>query len=123
MSASVESIEPRPPRPCEVGRPKGGEGKTDANLTIFFSTCCAPLFGSPSGRPSGSLRGPRSWFSLFAHRHLHVISDSFSPQFGVQKNPRARDILQVKGSSLSALLAVWRPRHGLRTIIVASHTS
>src|SRR5207245_9157220 len=40
-SASVESIEPRPPRPCEVGRPKGGEGKTDANLTIFFSTCCA----------------------------------------------------------------------------------
>src|SRR2546427_442484 len=54
-SASVESIEPRPPRPCEVGRPKGGEGKTDANLTIFFSTCCAvapqlaatPWGGSP----------------------------------------------------------------------------
>src|SRR2546425_6606861 len=29
---------------------KGGEGKTDANLTIFFSTCCAtatPWGGSP----------------------------------------------------------------------------
>src|SRR3989449_945364 len=51
----------------------------------------APLFGSPSGRPTGSLRGPRSWFSLFAHRHLHVISHPFSPQFGVQQNPRARD--------------------------------
>src|SRR5437879_75070 len=25
---------------------KGGEGKADANLTIFFSTCCAPL-GAP----------------------------------------------------------------------------
>ncbi len=33
---SVESIQPRPPRPCEVARPKGGEGKTDANLTHFF---------------------------------------------------------------------------------------
>src|SRR5207244_1821103 len=53
----------------------------------------APLFGSPSGRPTGSLRGPRSWFSLFAHRHLHVIPHSFSPQFGVQENPRARDAL------------------------------
>src|SRR5437870_9333478 len=26
-SASVESIEPRPPRPCEVGRPKGRRRK------------------------------------------------------------------------------------------------
>src|SRR5437870_2578038 len=29
---------------------KGGEGKTDANLTIFFSTCCA-LGESSSPRP------------------------------------------------------------------------
>src|SRR5437899_4433953 len=48
------------------------------------------MFNVP-GRPTGSLRGPRSWFSLFAHRHLHVISHSFSPQFGVQENPRARE--------------------------------
>src|SRR5438445_683149 len=46
-SASVESIEPRPPRPCEVGRPKGGEGKTDANLTIFLAPA-AP--GTPTRR-------------------------------------------------------------------------
>jgi hypothetical protein len=50
-----------------------------------------PLFGSPSGRPSGYFRGSRSWFSLFAHRHLLVMSYSFSSQFGVQENPRARD--------------------------------
>src|SRR3989442_1380717 len=28
---------------------KGGEGKTDANLTIFFSTCCAWHPNSPPG--------------------------------------------------------------------------
>src|SRR5207302_742333 len=62
----------------------------------------APLFGSPSGRPTGSLRGPRSWFSLFAHRHLHVIPHSFSPQFGVQENPRARDALrEVRDTTLT----------------------
>src|SRR3989442_77820 len=72
-SASVESIEPRPPRPCEVGRPKGrrrksrrqshkffkhrrsgsedpkdGEGKVDANLTNFLSTDAAG--GTPTRR-------------------------------------------------------------------------
>src|SRR5579864_5749955 len=50
-----------------------------------------PLFGSHAGRPSGSLRGSRSWFSLLVHTHLLVISDSFSSQFGVQENPRARE--------------------------------
>src|SRR6266571_4049326 len=55
----------------------------------------APLFGSPSGRPAGSLRGSRSWFSFLAHTHLLVISDSFSSQFGVQENPRARDLIHV----------------------------
>src|SRR5258708_4177668 len=58
------------------------------------ATAVAPLFGSPSGRPAGSLPGSRSWFSLFSHKHLLVITDSFSSQFGVQENPRARDLLQ-----------------------------
>src|SRR5438445_6994158 len=33
---------------------KGGEGKTDANLTIFFSTCCASHPNSPP-RPGEAL--------------------------------------------------------------------
>src|SRR5438128_8536773 len=58
------------------------------------------MFNVP-GRPTGSLRGPRSWFSLFAHRHLHVIPhNSFSPQFGVQENPRAREVLKGPSESL-----------------------
>src|SRR3989442_4117738 len=36
---SVESIQPRPPRPAKPEDRKGGEGKADANLTIFLSTC------------------------------------------------------------------------------------
>src|SRR2546427_857367 len=51
-SASVESIEPRPPRPCEVGRPKGGGGKTGANLKNFFSNCLAFLPPSPAPPPA-----------------------------------------------------------------------
>ena len=35
---SVESIQPRPPQPCEVGRPKGQRRKNRCNLTIFLST-------------------------------------------------------------------------------------
>jgi hypothetical protein len=55
------------------------------------ATAVTLLFGNPCGRPPGSLRGSRSWFSLLAHTHLLVISHSFSSQFGVQENPRARD--------------------------------
>src|SRR3989442_1003346 len=48
-SASVESIEPRPPRPCEVGRPKGRRRKNRRQShRFFFSTCC-PL-GTPTRR-------------------------------------------------------------------------
>ena len=47
-SASVESIEPRPPRPCEVGRPKGRRRKSRRQShRLFFSTCCAWHPNSP----------------------------------------------------------------------------
>src|SRR2546426_8826769 len=35
-SASVESIQPRPPRPCEVGRPKGRRRKNRRQSHRFF---------------------------------------------------------------------------------------
>ena len=41
-SASVESIQPRPPQPSEVGRPKGRRRKNRRQShTFFLSTCCA----------------------------------------------------------------------------------
>src|SRR2546427_4082729 len=37
LRVSVESIEPRPPRPCEVGRPKGRRRKSRRQSHNFFS--------------------------------------------------------------------------------------
>src|SRR5437870_24687 len=41
-SPSVESIEPRPPRPCEVGRPKGRRRKNRRQSHNFFLAPAAP---------------------------------------------------------------------------------
>src|SRR3989449_446330 len=54
-SASVESIEPRPPQPCEVGRPKGRRRKSRRQSQKFFKTllrlapqlAATPWGGSP----------------------------------------------------------------------------
>src|SRR5438128_8321993 len=51
-SASVESIQPRPPRPCEVGRPKGRRKENRRNLTIFLAAA-APLVPVQFVRPAG----------------------------------------------------------------------
>src|SRR2546422_9103742 len=48
-SASVESIEPRPPRPCEVGRPKGRRRKNRRQSHNFFFTTCS---GFPTPPPA-----------------------------------------------------------------------
>src|SRR5438445_490281 len=47
-SASVESIQPRPPRPCEVGRPKGRRRKSRRQSHKFFLAPAAP--GTPTRR-------------------------------------------------------------------------
>src|SRR2546425_5646269 len=47
-SASVESIEPRPPRPCEVGRPKGRRRKSRRQSHNFFLAPAAPAPGTPT---------------------------------------------------------------------------
>src|SRR2546426_401380 len=41
-SASVESIQPRPPQPCEVGRPKGRRRKNQRQSHKFFLAPAAP---------------------------------------------------------------------------------
>src|SRR5947209_7033822 len=40
-SASVESIQPRPPRPCEVGRPKELGRESGSEITNFLSADAA----------------------------------------------------------------------------------
>src|SRR5437870_252098 len=104
-SASVESIEPRPPRPCEVGRPKGGEGKTDANLTIFLAPA-AP--GTPTRRHAlGRLPTPPpppENLLLGLHKKLpsappastqEVRNPKIGQQLGAQPTPRFRGMLDA----------------------------
>src|SRR2546425_9062877 len=50
-SASVESIQPRPPQPCEVGRPKGRRRKNRRNLNFFKHILEAEDRHTPSADP------------------------------------------------------------------------
>src|SRR5712691_1499595 len=50
-SASVESIEPRSPQPCEVGRPKGRRRKNRRQSHRFFLAPAAPWHPNAPPRP------------------------------------------------------------------------
>src|SRR5437870_60400 len=53
-SASVESIEPRPPRPCEVGRPKGRRRKNRRQSHKFFKHRRSGWHPNSPPRPGGA---------------------------------------------------------------------
>src|SRR5712691_6182468 len=50
-SARVESIQPRPPRPCEVGRPKGRRRKNRRQSHTFFLAPATPWHPNSPPRP------------------------------------------------------------------------
>src|SRR3989449_4559981 len=59
-SASVESIQPRPPRPCEVGRPKGRRRKNRRQSHRFFLAPAAPWRPPREGGHPAGLGAPPS---------------------------------------------------------------
>src|SRR2546422_177619 len=86
-SASVESIEPRPPRPCEVGRPKGRRRKNRRQShRFFFSTCCASP--RPGGAPHPAPSARKSVIKL--HRKLPSAPLRAPRRFGIRKSPATR---------------------------------
>src|SRR3989442_5466265 len=109
-SASVESIEPRPPRPCEVGRPKGGEGKTDANLTDFFLAPAAPgtltrrhaLGGlpTPPPLPENLLSNCTENCPLRPCEHPGGSESQNPQQLGAQPTPRFRVMIEALHDAL-----------------------
>src|SRR3989454_2695674 len=96
-SASVESIQPRPPQPCEVGRPKGRRRKNRCNLTIFLSTDATP-HPAPSARksvirlhrklPSAPLRAPRRFRNPKIGQQLGSTASPPAP-LAIRKAPSA----------------------------------
>src|SRR3989454_1020520 len=53
LPVSVESIEPRPPRPCEVGRPKGRRRKSRRQSHKFFKHRRSGWHPNSPPRPGG----------------------------------------------------------------------
>src|SRR5947209_6005670 len=86
-SASVESIEPRPPRPCEVGRPKGRRRKNRRQSHNFFSTCCAWHPNSPPRPGEASHPAPSARKSVIRlHRKLPSAPLRAPRRFGIRKS-------------------------------------
>src|SRR5437899_2817537 len=106
-SASVESIEPRPPQPCEVGRPKGRRRKSRRQSHKFFkhrrsgwhpNSPATPWGGSPprplcqkicysdctENCPLCPLRPPRRF-----------RNPKIGQQLGAQPTPRFRGMLDA----------------------------
>src|SRR3989441_1241087 len=107
LRVSVESIEPRPPRPCEVGRPKGRRRKNRRQSHKFFKhrrsglapqLAATPWGGSPprplcqkicysdctENCPLSPLRAPRRF-----------RNPKIGQQLGPQPTPRFRVMLDA----------------------------
>src|SRR5207302_5165277 len=85
---------------------KGGEGKTDANLTIFFSTCCAmapQLAATPwGGSPPRPLRQKICYSDCTENCPLRPLraprrfrNPKIRQQLGAQPTPRFRGMLDA----------------------------
>src|SRR5207253_3278364 len=84
---------------------KGGEGKTDANLTIFFSTCCAShpnspprpgeaLHPAPSARKSATRTAQKTALCAPASTQ-EVRNPKIGQQLGAQPTPRFRVMIEA----------------------------
>src|SRR3989449_913135 len=107
----------RRPRPLRFERLRvGGEGKADANLTIFFSICCAGHPNSPPRPGEAPHPAPSARKSVIRlHRKLpsvppastqEVRNPKIGQQLGAQPTPRFRGMLDAL---LDALLDPYRP--------------
>src|SRR5205807_1975884 len=66
---------------------KGGEGKTDANLTIFFSTCCAWHTNSPPRPGEAPHPAPSARKSVIRlHRKLPSVPPASTQEVSESEN-------------------------------------
>src|SRR3989475_656983 len=104
----------RRPRPLRFERLRvGGEGKADANLTNFLSTCCAwhpnspPRPGeaphpAPSARKSATQTAQKTALCAPASTQ-EVRNPKIGQQLGAQRTPRFRGMIEALIEALHAL--------------------
>src|SRR5947209_4302741 len=104
----------RRPRPLRFERLRvGGEGKADANLTTFLSTCCAwhtnspPRPGeaphpAPSARKSATQTAQKTALCAPASTQ-EVRNPKIGQQLGAQRTPRFRGMIEALIEALHAL--------------------
>src|SRR5438128_642840 len=108
-SASVESIEPRPPRPCEVGRPKGRRRKSRRQSHKFFKHRRSGLAPQLAATPWGGGSPPRPLCQKICYQTAQktALCPPCEPPggFGIRKSPATRGTAhsEVQGM-LDALL-------------------
>src|SRR5437899_939924 len=105
-SASVESIQPRPPQPCEVGRPKGRRRKNRRQSHTFFLAPAAPCTPTRPPRPGEaphpapparkSVNRPAQKTALCAPASTQEVRNpKIGQQLGAQPTPRFRVMLDA----------------------------
>src|SRR3989442_13528613 len=88
LRVPVEPIEPSPPRPREVGRPKGRRRKNRRQShTFFFSTCCAWHTNSPPRPGEAPHPAPSARKSVIRlHRKLPSVPPASTQEVSESEN-------------------------------------
>src|SRR2546425_527600 len=115
--------------PCSRGRlspaksedRKGGEGKTDANLTIFFSTCCAWHTNSPPRPGEAPHPAPSARKSVIRlHRKLPSVPPASTQEVSESENrPATRGTAhsEVQGDARCTTRCTARPIAALHFLL------
>src|SRR3989441_6651176 len=117
-SASVESIQPRPPQPCEVGRPKGRRRKNRRQSHTFFLAPAAPGPPNPPATPWGG-SPPRPLCQKICYsdctkncplRPLRAPRRFRNPKIGQPATPRFRVMIEaLLEALLEGVIDPWPP--------------
>src|SRR5467141_2402547 len=100
---------------------KGGEGKTDANLTIFFSTCCAWHPNSPPRPGEAPHPAPSARNSVIRlHRKLPSVPPASTQEVSESENrPATRGTAhsEVQGDARCTTRCTARPIAALHFLL------
>src|SRR5437879_2859214 len=112
LPVSVESIEPRPPRPCEVGRPKGRRRKNRRQSHKFFKHRRSGWHHNSRRRPGEAPHPPPLPENLLSdctencplcplRAPRRFRNPKIGQQLGAQPTPRFRVMIEAMSEAMS----------------------